>query len=411
VRVTTLFNRVLGLAGVSVVGVGFTADGLVIDITPRRRRHHCPCGRRIQGRYDQTTRTWRHLDWGITKIWLRAQLARVWCPDCRRVSTEDVTWARPWSRFTRDFEDTVAWLAQRMDKTGLARLMRSSWATINTIVSRVVADHLDDDRLNGLYRIGVDEISYRRGHKYLTVVVDHDTGKVVWVGQDRSADSLAAFYSALGPDRAGQLQAVTMDASAAYISATENHVPDATICIDGFHVIAWANEAVDKVLANARVAELKHQFKAASGTRAWRQARTVLRYGQERLTDQHRSILAVLRRERRDLYRAWLLKEELRDLYQIVHPRHAHAYLIRWINKARRSKIPSMLVLADKITRVFAGIIAAVTHGLSNGRSEGTNTKIRVIQRRGYGHHGPQSLAAMIYLCCSGFKINLPTES
>ena len=179
----------------------------------------------------------------------------------------------------------------------------------------------------------------------------------------------------------------------------------------GFHVIAWANEAVDKVLANARVAELKHQFKAATGTRTWRQARTVLRYGQERLTDQHRSILAVLRRERRDLYRAWTLKEELRDLYQIVHPRHARDYLIRWITKAQRSKIPSMLVLADKIARVFTGILAAITLGLSNDRSEGTNTKIRVIQRRGYGHHGPDSLAAMIYLCCAGFKINLPTES
>jgi transposase len=411
VRVTTLFNRVLGLAGASVQAVCPTADGLVIDIAPQRRRYRCPCGRRIAGRYDYTTRTWRHLDFGVAKIWLRARLARVWCPDCQQVNTEDVSWARPGSRFSRDFEDMVAWLAQRMDKTGLARLMRSSWSTVNTIVARVVADHLNDDRLHGLYRIGVDEISYRRGHKYLTVVVDHDTGRVVWVGQGRSADSLAEFYAALGPDRAPLLQAVTMDASAAYISATENQVPDATICIDGFHVIAWANEAVDKVLANARVAELKHQFKAATGTRAWRQARTVLRYGQERLTDQHRSILAVLRRERRDLYRAWTLKEELRDLYQIVHPRHARDYLIRWITKARRSKIPSMLVLADKIARVFTGILAAITLGLSNGRSEGTNTKIRVIQRRGYGHHGPDSLAAMIYLCCAGFKINLPTES
>jgi transposase len=411
VRVTTLFNRVLGLAGASAVGVQLTSGGLVIDISPRRRVYRCPCGFTTTSHYDQTTRTWRHLDLVVTRVWLRAQLVRIWCPHCELVVTENVSWARPRARFTRDFEDTVAWLAQRMDKTGLARLMRSSWETVDKIVARVVADQLDDSRLHGLYRIGVDEISYRRGHKYLTVVVDHDTGNVVWVGQGRSAASLQEFYTALGPDRCAQLEAVSMDASAAYISATESHAGDAAICIDGFHVIAWANEAVDKTLANARVAELKDQFRAENGTRAWRQARTVLRYAKERLSEQHHKILAVLRRERRELFRAWSLKEELRDLYRIVRPRHAADYLTRWIRKARRSKIPSMMVLADKIARVFDGIIAALTHGLSNGRSEGTNTKIRAIQRRGYGYHGPEALAAMIYLCCSRIKINLPTES
>ncbi len=410
-RATTLFNRLLGLAGTSVQAIHPAADGLVIDITPRRRVYRCPCGFITRARYDLTSRIWRHLDFGIAKIWLRAQLARIWCPSCEQVRVENVSWARPGARFTRDFDDVVAWLAQRMDKTGLARFLRISWETVNTCLARVVADHLDDSRLDGLYRLGVDEISYRRGHKYLTVVVNHDTGKVVWVGHGRSADTLVEFYQLLGPDRCSELEAVTMDASAAYISATETHAPDAAICMDGFHVIAWANEAVDKVLANARVADLKDQFKAVNGTRAWRQARTVLRYAHERLTEQHHKILTVLRRERRELFRAWTLKEELRDLYRIVDPRHARDYLIRWIRKARRSKIPSMVVLADKITRVFHEIIAAITRGLSNGRSEGTNTKIRAIQRRGYGYHGPDALAAMIYLCCTGIKINLPTES
>lgn len=410
-RVTTLFNRVLGLPGASVVGVELTSDGLVIDIRPRRRVYRCPCGFTTTGRHDWTTRTWRHIDLAVTKVWLRAELARIWCPDCRLVVTENVSWARPRARFTRDFDDMVAWLAQRMDKTGLARLMRSSWETVNTILARVVADHLDDSRLHGLYRLGVDEISYRRGHKYLTVVVDHDTGKVVWVGQGRSAATLAEFYDLLGPDRCAQLEAVTMDASAAYISATQAQAPDAAICMDGFHVIAWANEAVDKTLANARVAELKDRFRAENGTKAWRQARTVLRYAHERLSEQHHKILTVLRRERRELFRAWSLKEELRDLYRIVRPQHAADYLTKWIRKARRSRIASMMVLADKIARVFDGIIAAITRGLSNGRSEGTNTKIRTIQRRGYGYHGPDALAALIYLCCAGIKINLPTES
>lgn len=410
-RVTTLFNRVLGLAGATIGAVELTDDGLICNLIPRRRIHRCPCGFTTRSRYDWTIRTWRHLDLATVRVWLRATLARIWCSACRRVVTEDVSWARPRSRFSRDFEDAVAWLAQRMDKTGLARFLRTSWESVTTILARVVADHLDDSRLNGLYRIGVDEISYRRGHKYLTVVVDHDTGKVVWVGQGRSAATLQQFYDHLGTDRSDALEAVTMDASAAYISATESHAPDAAICMDGFHVIAWANEAVDRTLANARVAELKDRFRATNGGQAWRQARTVLRYAHEKLTTQHRTILAVLRRERAELFRAWTLKEELRDLYRIVQPRHAADYLVKWIRRARRSNIPSMMVLADKVTRVFDSIIAGITRGLSNGRSEGTNTKIRAIQRRGYGYHGPDALAAMIYLCCAGIKIKLPTET
>ena len=256
-RVTTLFNRVLGLAGATIGAVELTDDGLICNLIPRRRIHRCPCGFTTRSRYDWTIRTWRHLDLATVRVWLRATLARIWCSACRRVVTEDVSWARPRSRFSRDFEDAVAWLAQRMDKTGLARFLRTSWESVTTILARVVADHLDDSRLNGLYRIGVDEISYRRGHKYLTVVVDHDTGKVVWVGQGRSAATLQQFYDHLGTDRSDALEAVTLDASAAYISATESHAPDAAICMDGFQVIAWANEAVDRTLANARVAELK----------------------------------------------------------------------------------------------------------------------------------------------------------
>ena len=137
----------------------------------------------------------------------------------------------------------------------------------------------------------------------------------------------------------------------------------------------------------------------------------MLRYAHGKLTTQHRTILAVLRRERAELFRAWTLKEELRDLYRIVQPRHAADYLVKWMRRARRSNIPSMMVLADKVTRVFDSIIAGITRGLPNGRSEGTNTKIRAIQRRGYGYHGPDALAAMIYLCCTGIKIKLPTET
>jgi Helix-turn-helix domain of transposase family ISL3/zinc-finger of transposase IS204/IS1001/IS1096/IS1165 len=125
-RVTTAFNRVLALPGAWVATVSFTSCGIVVGLRRRGRWLCCPCGHRTRSRYDTSRRRWRHLDFGACKVWLEADLHRVDCPACRRVRTEQVPWARPGARHTRDFEDLVAWLAQRMDKTSVARLLRCS---------------------------------------------------------------------------------------------------------------------------------------------------------------------------------------------------------------------------------------------------------------------------------------------
>lgn len=409
-RVTTAFNRVLALDGASVTEVSFTDAGVVVGVRRRGRLHRCPCGRKVAGRYDRSIRRWRHLDLGPAQVWIEAEICRIWCPGCRRVRTEEVPWARPGARHSRDFEDVVAWLAQRMDKTSLARLMRCSWESVHRIVTHVVAEQLDTDRLDGLYRIGVDEISYKRGHRYLTVVADHDTGRVVWVGRGRSREVMEQFYADLGPQRCAQLQAVTMDGGKAYVSATRAQAPNATICFDAFHVIKWANEALDSAFRGSTIPTITAQMRQARNSAPWRKARYALRAGRDNLKAEHKKLLAMIRAEREELHRAYLLKEELRDLFQIIAPDEAAAYLEDWIRRAARCGIPAFARLAIKIRVHFDGIVAAVRLGLSNSRSEGINTKIRVIQRRGYGHPNPVSLAAMIYLCCGGLDISLPTQ-
>ena len=409
-RVTTAFNRVLQIQGTSVSSVDFFADEIVIGVRRTARVHRCPCGRKIRGRYDTSRRRWRHIDMAASKVWLEADLARVWCPTCGRVRTEQVPWARPGARHTGDFEDMVAWLAQRMDKTALATLMRCSWEAVAAIVTRVVAEQLDDTRLDDLYRIGVDEISYKRGHRYLTVVANHDTGKVVWVGVGRSVETMEAFYDQLGEQRCGQLEAVTMDGGKAYIGATRKKAPDATVCFDAFHVIKWTNEALDNVFRASAIPSLKAQMRQARSNAPWRKARYALRAGRQNLKKEHHQILKLIRAERIEVHQAYLLKEELRDLFQILEPENAADYLTDWIRRAGTSRIRPMVALARKIHAHFDGIVAAVELGLSNSRSEGINTKIRVIQRRGYGHPNPASLAAMIYLCCSGMNPSLPTQ-
>jgi transposase len=406
VRVSTAFNKMLALPGASVVSVTFAPEGVVVGIRNRRRRLRCPCGWESSARYDSSLRRWRHVDLASCRLFLEGEVRRLECRRCGRVRTEEVPWARPGARHTRDFEDVVAWLVQRTDKTATATLMRCSWEAVDNIVRRVVADHLDRSRLEGLYRIGVDEVSYRRRRHFLTIVADHETGRVVWVAKGKRGAALEAFYEEIGPEGRDRIEAVSMDMGTIYRDATRRQVPHAVICFDPFHVIQLANRALDAVY---RASTRDHP--SGVGVREWRSTRFALWTGAERLSAQQREILNAFRRRRHRLWRAWELKEGLRDLYHRVDPSLARTYLKRWITSATRSRIPAFVNLSRQIRRNFEGIVAAVERGLSNSRLEGINARIRVIQRRGYGYHSVDALAAVIYLCLGGITVQLPTQT
>jgi transposase len=225
-------------------------------------------------------------------VWLEADIARVDCRRCGRVRTEQVPWARPGARLTRDLEGVIAWLAQRTDKTSICRLLRVSWQTVHRTVARVVADHLDDTRLDNLYRLGVDEIAYKRGHHYLTVIANHDNGRVVWVSKGRNHSVLHGFFDALGPARCALVEAISMDMAKVWQQPCADNIPQAAVCFDPFHVIKWANEALNSVYRATA-----HQRTDTSG-RAWRLTRYALYTGAERLNDSNRELINALRRSR-----------------------------------------------------------------------------------------------------------------
>jgi transposase len=405
VRVSTAFNKMLALAGAWVERVEFCEAGIVAGIRLRARCHRCPCGRKAPG-YDHTRRRWRHLDLAACRLWLEAEIWRVDCRSCGQVRTELVPWARPGARLTRDLEDVIAWLCQRTDKTSVCRLLRVSWETVQAVVMRVVSDHLDDSRLDGIFNLGVDEISYKRGHQYLTVIADHGSGRVVHVAEGRSQATLQGFFDLLGSDRCAQVKAISMDMARFWREPCHRSIPQADICFDPFHVIRFANQALDAVYTQSG-----RQHGTPVNGRDWRRTRYALRAGAERLDQNHHQLLIQLRRTRYALWRAWELKERLRDLYRIVEPDNATTYLEAWCRSAERSRLQPFHNLARVIRRNFEGIVAAVEHGLSNSRLEGINAKIRLINRRGYGHPNPHHLAAMIHLCLGGISIPLPTET
>jgi transposase len=234
----------LGLVGASVASVTFAPEGIVVGLRRRRHRPVCPCGWKGRAVYDRRVRRWRHVDLAGSRLWLEAEVARLECRRCRRVRTEAVPWARPGARHSRDLQDVVAWLAQRTDKTTITRLLRVSWEAVARIVVSVVDSELDEARLDGLYRIGVDEVSYRKGHRYLTVVANHDRdGAVVWAKAGRDADTLMAFYDELGTKRCAELQAVSLDMGGAYKAATDAKAGGGRQCVDPFHLVKVRHEA------------------------------------------------------------------------------------------------------------------------------------------------------------------------
>jgi len=202
VRVTAAFKRLLRLDDVNVVDVAWFARLIVVTVVLRRRRLICPhCTFKTSSRYDIRDRPsrWRHLDLGVRRVEICCTLRRLRCPE-HGVVVEQVPFTRPGAHLTRDFDDLLAWLATRTDKTAIARLCRVSWRTVGRACKRVIATELDPNRLDGLFRIGVDEISWRKHHNYLTLVVDHDRTCVVWGGEGKDAKRWTGSSTSSEPD-------------------------------------------------------------------------------------------------------------------------------------------------------------------------------------------------------------------
>lgn len=398
-RATSLLRRLLDLKQTRVTGFEFTESGLIIDVAPSTRVARCGCGRKCCTGYDARRRSWRHLDFAGMRVELRYRLRRV---DCRRcgVTTELVPWAETSSWFTYDFEDTVALLAQKMDRTSVCRLMGIAWETVGTIAQRVVARRGAGDLLDGLTQIGIDELSYKKHHRYLTIVTDHVRRRVVWVGVGRSADTVREFFDRLGEKRAAKLEVVSIDMLLGYIEAVRERAKNATIVFDRFHVQRLAHDALDQVR--------RDQVRAARGTddaRAIKKTRWALQKNPWNLTPVEQHKLSTVQHGNRGLFRAYLLKETLCAALDESYPGIARTQLRLWIAWALRSRLEPFMKLARTIQLYLDGILAYVATGLSNGRSEGMNSKVRVITKRSYGFHDPSSLIAMIYLCCSGILL------
>jgi transposase len=428
VRNASLWRALLGVENTVIEEIEFDQGGEVVvaHVRPRRAgRGRCGrCGTRASW-YDpgEGRRRWRALDLGTVEVFLEADAPRVNCR-AHGPTVRQVPWARHSAGHTLAFDQQVAWLATQCSKSAVTQLMRIAWRTVGAIITRVWADTASGvDAFAGLRRIGIDEISYKRNHKYLTVVVDHDTGRLVWAKAGRDRATLEEFFDALeasGEGRCDQITHVTADGAEWIANAVRERCPKAVRCADPFHVVGWATDALDAVRrdawnqarrgGNTKVygwAAGRRQSVSTGHARALKNARYALWKNPENLTDRQQAKLEWITKTDPRLYRAYLLKEGLRTVFRLS-PDEAADALDRWIAWARRCRIESFVKLQARITKHRAEILAAIEHGLSNGLIESVNTKIRLITRVAFGFRSPDALIALAMLNLGGHRPALP---
>lgn len=428
-RDVSLWRCLLGVEKTVVERVEFDEDAevLVVHVRPTaRQRGRCGiCGRRCPG-YDAGPgrRRWRALDLGTIRAELVADAPRVACSE-HGVVVAQVPWARHDAGHTYGFDDQVAWLATQASKSTVTELMRIAWRTVGSIITRVWADiDATQDRFAGLRRIGIDEISYKKGHKYLMVVVDHDTRRLVWAAPGRNSATVAEFFDLLGPERCAQITHVSADGADFIDTIVAAKCPAAVRVADPFHVVKWATDALDEVRRGAwndARALARMEPKRGRGrprtdaaprpgserAKALKGARYSLWKNPENLTENQQVKLAWIAATDPRLYRAYLLKEGLRVVFQLPYDEAVEA-LDRWISWARRCRIPAFVKLQKSIVKHRARILAAIEHNLSNGLIESTNTKIRLITRIAFGFKSPEALIALALLSLGGHRPALP---
>jgi len=394
----------LSIQGLVVRDFHFEPMGLVVDVVPTWSIARCgECGTKCRAVHDRRERRWRHHDLAGMALHLSYRIRRVRCSDCGTVKTEKVPWAPPSSAFTYAFEERAAYLAQQSSKTAVSDLLRIAWRTVGWIVRRVVARQRDEDGdgLDGLRLIGVDELSYRRHHKYVTVVVDHSRRRVVWAAEGKSAATLKQFFEDLGPKRCSELEAVTLDMSQAFINAVTEASPQARLIFDRFHVQRLAQDALDATRRDeVREASSKEEKRALKGTR-WS-----LQKSEWNLTDADVQTLAQLEQTNLPIFRGHMLKESLVAILDRRQINVARRNLVDWIDSARSSGLDHFVRLAKTIEKRMDGILEYVRTRLNNGRTEGLNGKIRTITRRSFGFHSARALIAMIFLCCGAVHVS-----
>ncbi|HXV16952.1 MAG TPA: ISL3 family transposase [Gemmatimonadaceae bacterium] len=348
------------------------------------------CGSVVKEIHDISPREVRDLPILDAETWLVVPRARVECPTCGP-TVEEVEWLDRYQRMTRRMAEFIARLACILPLKHVADLMGIGWDTVKQIDKRSLQKRLGDVDLDGVRVIAIDEFAIRRGHRYATIVVEPTTKRVLWVGNGRSGEDLRPFFHLLGKERCSQIEAVVTDMFPPYVREIRDNCPQARIVYDLFHVIArYGNEVINQV----RVAETNKIARAGSlhdsKTRALRRVikgtRWLLLKNRQNLAGKNEEIrLTELLEANHALFVVYVLKEDLKDLWNHRSITEAREAWNDWYSRAMTSHIPQLVDFARRLSRRIEQILNHCLYPLHTGIVEGINNKIKVLKRTAYG--------------------------
>ena len=357
--------------------------------------------RKVHGR-QKNIRRWRDLAMRDRRVVLVYQPYRVACPRCG-VRVEDYPWAAPWARVTKPLARAVVVLARQLSGSDTARHYHLNWKTVATLIRRTVDYGRRHRKRRPLHLLGIDEVSRRKGHNYMTVVYDLERRVLLWVGPERTVETLDDFFRPLGRRRCATIRVVCMDMWKPYLRAVREHAPQAQILFDRFHLVRHLNHAVDEV-RRSEVRRLTGEQKVAI-----KATRFLLLKNPWNMTIDEKERLSTLVQWNMPVVRAYFLKEMFQMFWEYKQPARAEAHLRRWIYSAVRSRLKPFKAFVRLLRRHLDGVLAWTRVRISNGAVEGMNNKIKLVSHRSFGFRGAKNYIAAIYHCCA--QLPLPAET
>lgn len=390
---TSVLYRALGIRGYEHRSIRQQGGGLVIRMRPAAPVTSCPkCrGKNIVHR-GTVPRCWAAPPIGQRPVTVFADVPRITCRDCRCQPVVPVPFADPRRSYTRSFERLVLDLRKSMTIQDVARHLCISEWIVRDIEKRWLGRHFARPKLKHLRQIAIDEIAVRKGHKYLTIVQDLQSGAVVFVGKGKGAEALKPFWKRLKSSRA-RVQAVAMDMSSAYYQAVTKNLPQAAVVFDWFHLVKLLNDKLSQLRRELyrEAADQLHK-QVLKGTR-W-----LLLKRPEHLDDdrRERQRLQEALKLNQSLATAYYLKEDLRQLWEQPTKAAAGRFLDDWLRQAEASGIRVLKTFARTLTAYKSGLLAWYDHPISTGPLEGTNNKIKTLKRQAYGFRDQEYFALKI---------------
>jgi len=390
---TSLVYHAFGVRGYRQVKESYPKKSIAFHLEHGSGLLRCPaCDSEQVVRRGGVVRTFRTLPVGKKAVTLVISIPRVACKACGCIRQVHLDFAPPRRSYTNSFARYVIELCQCMTMSDVAHHLGVGWDLVKEIEKEHLERHYARPKLAGLRLIGIDEIAVAKGHRYLTVVLDMQTGAVVFVGDGKDAEALEPFWRRLRSSGA-RIEAVAMDMSPAYRQAVAEHLPQSAIVYDHFHVVKLLNDELSKLRRELQRDAAKEHKDVLKGIR-W-----LLLKNPDTLDDRHneRERLDEALRINRPLATAYYLKEDLRQFWKQPDKSTAAPFLDDWIARARAADIPTLNTFATTLETHREGILAWYDHPISNGPLEGTNNKIKTMQRQAYGFRDREFFKLRIY--------------